>query len=175
MIPVVVGIDPGVSGAICRIQYPEDEPEVFSIWDMPVFEKIQNKKKRRVMDPRSLSTIINVIAHTSISNQILVCIEDPHAMPGQGVSSSFSFGFSCGVVRGVVATVGLRYVLVDPSVWKKNLCVPSDKDGARRRASELMPNASGLWPARSHDGRAEAALLAFYAKQKDWIDGQNRC
>jgi hypothetical protein len=47
-------------------------------------------------------------------------------------------------------------------VWKKALGVPADKDGARARASQLMPENAWLWPLVKHDGRAEAALIAYW-------------
>ena len=40
-----------------------------------------------------------------------------------------------------------------------------DKDEARKRASELMPNASHLWQYKNEDGVAEAALLAYFGIQ----------
>jgi hypothetical protein len=40
--------------------------------------------------------------------------------------------------------------------------VPKAKDGARARASQLLPAGVQLWPLVKHDGRAEAALLALY-------------
>jgi hypothetical protein len=42
---------------------------------------------------------------------------------------------------------------------------PAGKDGARARASQLIPSAAHHWPLKKHDGRAEAALLAFYASR----------
>jgi hypothetical protein len=40
--------------------------------------------------------------------------------------------------------------------------VPAEKDGARARASQLLPQHAGHWPLKKHDGRAEAALIALY-------------
>jgi hypothetical protein len=60
-----------------------------------------------------------------------------------------------------MAALGIPRSFVAPAVWKKALGVPAAKDGARTRASQLMPNAAGHWPLVKHDGRARAALIAL--------------
>jgi hypothetical protein len=40
--------------------------------------------------------------------------------------------------------------------------VKGDKDVSRQRASALLPRHSGLWLRKKDDGRAEAALIAYY-------------
>lgn len=67
-----------------------------------------------------------------------------------------------GVVIGVLATLGVPMTFVSPQVWKRTLQVPAAKDGARARASQLMPAAVAHWPIVRHDGRAESALIATY-------------
>jgi crossover junction endodeoxyribonuclease RuvC len=82
--------------------------------------------------------------------------------PGQGVSSTFAFGRAYGIVIGILVALGTPMTFVSPAKWKRALGVPSVKDGARARASQLLPQASSRWPLKRHDGRAEAALLALY-------------
>ena len=76
------------------------------------------------------------------------------AMPGQGVSSVFAFGKSFGVVIGVPAALGIPFTLISPQVWKGALGVSAGKDGARARASQLMPAAAHHWTRVRDDGRA---------------------
>jgi crossover junction endodeoxyribonuclease RuvC len=98
-------------------------------------------------------------------------IEDVHAMPKQGVSSSFSFGRALGVAEGVLAGNGLSLRYVSPAKWKKALGLSSDKGVSRRRADKGVSRrrAIELWPEHAKafervkdDGRAEAALLAWW-------------
>jgi len=57
----------------------------------------------------------------------------------------------------------IAYTLVAPATWKRALGgIPAEKDAARARASQLMPSASGYWARKKDDGRAEAALIAFW-------------
>jgi crossover junction endodeoxyribonuclease RuvC len=93
------------------------------------------------------------------------CIELVGAMPGQGVSSMFAFGRASGLVEGVIAALGVPLDAVPPATWKASLRVPREKNAARARASQLLPNAAHWWPLAKHDGRAEAALLALYGSR----------
>jgi hypothetical protein len=51
------------------------------------------------------------------------------------------------------------------------LRVPAEKDGARARASQLIPAGASWWPLVKHDGRAEAALIALYGSRLDALYG----
>ena len=83
-------------------------------------------------------------------------------MPGQGVSGVFAFGKAYGIAVGVLAAMGTPLSFISPVVWKRALQVPAAKDGARARASQLMPAAVHHWPLVKHHGHAEAALIALY-------------
>jgi crossover junction endodeoxyribonuclease RuvC len=87
-------------------------------------------------------------------------------MPGQGVSGVFAFGKAYGVVIGVLAAHGVPMTFVSPVKWKKALQVPASKDGARARASQLLPQAASEWPLVKDSGRAEAALIAYWGIQQ---------
>ena len=74
----------------------------------------------------------------------------------------FKFGYVCGGLRGLVASHFIPVTYLTPKKWKGALGVPKAKDGARARASELLPGYSHLWQRVKDDGRAEAALIALY-------------
>jgi hypothetical protein len=78
----------------------------------------------------------------------------------------FGYGESFGLVRGVLAARAVPYTLVTPVTSKRSLQVPKAKDGARARASQLLPASAHLWPLKHHHGRAEAALLALYGARQ---------
>jgi crossover junction endodeoxyribonuclease RuvC len=90
-----------------------------------------------------------------------VVIEEVHAMPKQGVASTFRFGAAFGVAVGVIQATGLPMEFVQPAQWKKRAGVlRTAKDYARTRALELYPHAD---LARKRDqGRADALLIARY-------------
>lgn len=148
---IVVGIDPGLSGAICLL----DTEGTFSINDMPVHALVRGGKNKREIDAHRLAILLSGrIGHAFI--------EQVGAMPGQGVSAVFAFGKTYGVIIGVLAAHGVPMTFVSPRKWKKALQVPASKDGARARASQLLPQAAGEWPLVKDHGKAEAALIALW-------------
>jgi crossover junction endodeoxyribonuclease RuvC len=151
---LVLGVDPGLSGALALYDYITSSVE--EVFDMPTIDAGVGSK--RVVDESTLAWRIDALAKR-IKHAF---VEKVGAMPGQGVTSMFSFGTSYGIVRGVIAANFIPITLVTPQTWKKALGVPAAKDGARARASQLLPASSGLWCRVKDDGRAEASLIALY-------------
>lgn len=151
---LILGVDPGLSGA-CAL-YSTESNGLLEVFDMPTIDAGAGSK--RVLDESTLAWRIDAFAKR-IKHAY---VERVGAMPGQGVTSMFSFGTSYGIVRGVIAANFIPITLVAPAKWKKALGVPAEKDGARARASQLMPASSPLWARAKDDGRAEAALIALY-------------
>jgi len=150
---MIIGVDPGLSGAVATLIL---HAKYLSISDMPTFELTRNGKKKREID---CSHLAGIFEGDCVPD---VWLEQVGAMPGQGTSSMFAFGQTVGIIKGIVATLQYPLHLVTPQVWKKALKVPADKDGARLVASRLMPWAADEWLLKKHDGRAEAALIAYY-------------
>ena len=152
-----VGIDPGLSGALA-FRFGEE----MDVLPMPVLTITKGKGVRRVLDLTALANLID--DKTKNQPRIHAFIERVASMPKQGVASMFSFGESYGAIKGIIAANYLPMTLVTPQTWKSKLKVSSNKDDARYRASQLMPRFAHLWPRRSDDGLAEAALISFYAQ-----------
>lgn len=151
---IVTGIDPGLSGAIAWLDAATGE--VVDIADMPTLALSRGGKAKRELDAHSLARLIGERQPGH------AFVELVNAMPRQGVSSVFAFGKSYGITIGILTTLGIPMTFVAPAVWKRALGVPAAKDGARARASQLLPAAAHFWPLVKHDGRAEAALIAHY-------------
>lgn len=92
-------------------------------------------------------------------------MEQVHAMPRQGVSSTFAFGKACGMIDGVVAARGLPVTYVTPHKWKKAMGVTADKNSSRQAAINLWPSEAELFKRVRDADRAEAALIAQYYEQ----------
>ncbi len=152
-----IGIDPGLSGGLAFLSGEEMDAR-----PMPTLIITKGKGARRVLDLTALANLIDDKAKNT--PRIHVYIERVASMPKQGVASMFSFGESYGAIKGIIAANFLPMTLVTPQAWKSKLKVSSNKDDARYRASQLMPRAAHLWPRRSDDGLAEAALIAFYGQ-----------
>lgn len=149
---VVVGIDPGVSGAIAAL----DQRDGALMWleDMPALDKHVNAA--------ALADLLEV------EDIALAAVEAVHAMPKQGVTSSFNFGRSYGVVLGVLAALDAPVTHLRPTVWKKAAGLTADKSASRRLATDIWPAHADAFKLVKHDGRAEAALLARHAWLSMW-------
>lgn len=146
---VVWGIDPGLNGALVCFDVNDG---VLDIHDMPIME-VRGKKS---VSPQLIANILK-------DNHGPVCIERVGAMPGQGVSSMFNFGKSYGVLLGVAAGLDMPITTVPPTTWQRALKVPPGKDGSRDRACQLLPAYAQYFSRKKDDGRADAALIAYYA------------
>ena len=161
---MIVGIDPGLSGALFFLDL--NRLSAGEAVDLPVHLLMRGGKKKREVD---VSGLIEILAGRRLEHAFL---EQVSAMPGQGVSSVFAFGKAYGVILGAIAAHSIPLTLVAPIVWKRALGVPKAKDGARARASQLLPEAASQWALKKHDGRAEAALIALYGARQ--INGNSR-
>ena len=95
-------------------------------------------------------------------------VEDVHAMPGQGVTSMFSFGYNKGWICGMLYTYGIPVEMVSPRKWKSFYGLGHDKRDSIGKARSLYPEVNLLKSPRcrkEHDGMAEALLLADYCKR----------
>ncbi len=141
----ILGIDPGISGAIAF--YFPDRPDLIGCDDMPEADG--------EVDAVSLGQRIRQMAPD------LAVIERVHAMPKQGVSSTFNFGAAYGTAQGVVLALGVPLLRVTPGAWKKHFRLSSDKEQARAMAIRLWPTSTHFTRKKDAD-RAEAALMARF-------------
>lgn len=150
----LIGIDPGVSGAIVVLQSRADPTPIE--WDrMPT---IKVGKASRV-DCAALSRFLQDFDGGS------AYIEHVHAMPGQGSTSMFTFGHAAGSVEGVLAALKIQVTLVTPQTWKRRAgLIGSDKDAARSRAIQLWPRWDALGKKGEGQALADAALIARFGE-----------
>lgn len=149
---MVLGVDPGLTGALA---FFDPDMGLLMVRDMPTVEVVRNGKKKNEVSPQMLASIIreHPVARAMI--------ERVGAMPGQGVTSVFSFGRSFGIVEGVLAALELSTTIIPPQTWQKAVNLRGGKDGSRARAAELFPRDAGLFARKKDDGRADAALIAW--------------
>ena len=149
---IVIGIDPGFSGAIA-IWRPAER--AIAIHDMPVSPGPKGKTE---LLHGALFDLLNVPPCD-------VWVESVGAMPGQGVSSMFRFGQTVGAIHMAVAARGHSLRLVTPAKWKGAFGLSKDKGAARGYAARRFPaNAKDFARVRD-DGRAEASLIALYGAE----------
>ncbi len=158
---VILGCDPGLSGALCLM---DGSGTVCEIIDMPTLYLSRNGKSKREVDAYALSRLLpHPIGHAFIEQVWAMPAKGAHAQgKGQGPSSAFAMGKGYGILIGVLAAKGTPMTFVSPKVWKKDLGVPASKDGARARAKALLTHAEPLFARVKDEGRAESALICLW-------------
>jgi crossover junction endodeoxyribonuclease RuvC len=158
----VLGIDPGLSGALAIFDLCTRDVEVF---DMPVTDG--------KVDPAKLAAIVDMC---KTRGPVVAAIELVSSMPRQ--KGSFNFGVSAGILQGVLGALGVPFSMVQPAQWK-------GATGLHRMSGETQADvktrarfiATKLWPEHAtdfkrikDDGRAESSLIArHYASKMGWI------
>lgn len=159
---IVVGIDFGVSGAVCAI----DAQRNSVIHDLPIVEDPNGKRLDAPSFIRLLRTLIPA------PGAGFVVGEPVHVMRVSGRTMShstettlvglrFAAQAACDIAR-------LRMHFVAPQAWKAHYGIKGDSTGsvARQIAASLYPaKAEELKRVKDHN-RAESLLIAHYARAK---------
>jgi crossover junction endodeoxyribonuclease RuvC len=155
---IVLACDPGKQGAVAWVH---SSGALIAVADMPVVEV--NGKRR--IGSAELARIM------AVREAQMIVIEGVWAIPrreqdgkevGMGSASSFSFGYSAGIIEGIAAAMTLPMQIIPAAVWKRRAGVSRDKGAARMMAQRLWPASATLFTRVRDDGRAEAALLARF-------------
>ena len=163
MKPTILGIDPGLYGALAFVQLVAGTPRV-EVFDMPIVSKQVNNISRSRIDKHALADLIANRIHTLRC----VVIEDVHALPKDGPVQAFTFGYGLGLLHGICQVYDLSVVNVPPNVWKSKYGLNSDKHKSRAVASRFFPHNASVWNRAKDDGRAEAALLGLLGFTEGW-------
>lgn len=146
---IILGIDPGSTGGIAGLSYTGGLNFIHRF------------------DGENTSVIIKK-ALVQGGMSIKVAIEAVHAMPAQGVSSTFTFGVGYGRLQGVLDGAEIPYVLIHPQTWQRVLPHAAT---AKAGVEEFCKGNWGLEPfmfprcRRPHQGCMDAAVLADYYRQ----------
>lgn len=154
---VFIGVDPGKAGGLVAIW-----PEGTTATPMPATEK----------DIWDWFRMLWVTDYSAVA-----VIEKVHAMPKQGVTSSFTFGMGYGGLRMCLISAGIRFEAVTPQAWMKGLSIPPRKKGGgtdvqwkdklRARAQELFPELDCWdWLIGEQRKVSDALLIAEYCRRK---------
>lgn len=144
MLTAHIGIDPGKKGAIAALD---------------------SSGCHFVADFSSYADMLPALERINSTYAIkAACLERVHAMPGQGVSSMFSFGENYGWWIGVLQALGWPTFTARPQDWQKGLIAKGQT--SMDVAARLFPGAELHGPKGGpRDGRADALLIAHHARR----------
>ena len=139
-----VGIDPGKSGAIAVVS-----GDVVLVYPTPDFAAVAHAFEEIWGYEEEVYPV--------------VAIEKVHAFPGQGVSSSFTFGKTYGSVCQAAVDSGYDILDVTPRVWQRVLGLPTREEagGNTEKKNAHKDLASAIFPSiRVTHSVADALLIA---------------
>ena len=142
---IYIGVDPGKNGGIAII----DSDGVIAF-------------------PFSEERLLIELDGIAQEYECICYLEHVHAMPKQGVSSTFNFGMNFGFIQGVLKAYDIPYELVTPQKWKKEFSCTSDKNTSIEVCKRLFPSVNLKATERcrkDHDGIAEALFIAEYGRR----------
>jgi hypothetical protein len=115
---IYVGIDPGLSGAVARLQVADDGTETLTVHATPVVWSQVGERKRRVYDVGAMYALL-------VHPMTLVVLERQQAMPAklhnraQGTTSSFATGLGYGLWLGLLTARCVPFMVVQPQRWRR--------------------------------------------------------
>ena len=161
---IVIGVDPGLDGAIAIL----DDTDV-AVYVMPTLKHPGGRG--RTIDTQRIVEIVETAVSTP-SEWHHVFIEAQRPMPKQGVRSMFTVGKGVGVLEGVCAALRVPFEFVEARQWQKAMFAGTPhgdpKAAAILKARQLYPDVSLLASDRCskpHDGLADSLLIATYGKR----------
>ena len=157
---IIIGIDPGVSGAICIL----NNGKIVELYEMPTM--IDGKKNKKQVNGAEITNIFQKELINEKNSKVI--IEHVSAMPGQGVTSMFNFGQSFGVIKGICAALKLPIHFVRPTKWKKHFnLIKTNKDASRTKVIEIYPEISSKLSRKKDSNKADAILIARYFNETE--------
>lgn len=154
---LVLGCDPGQSGCIAVLA--DGEPAGFI--DMPTMPRAAGGHE---VNAASLAAQLRGALMEHRGAHVLGVVELVGSMPRQGLASTFRFGQSDGILRGVLATLGIGYITVSPVKWKNHYGLTGqEKDAARTLAIRRFPSVAEQLARKKDGGRSDALLIALWA------------
>jgi crossover junction endodeoxyribonuclease RuvC len=155
---MIVGIDPGASGAIAWLS---DDGHLVTVEDLPVAKVKVGKTMRSRMLPAALAAMLVQ------RRPAAVFLEEVQPMGTNGSIANFSLGKSAGLIEGIVAGLGIPLTMVRPKDWQKHYGLSGgDKGSSRARAMQIWPGSVDSFARVKDDGRAEAALIGLWGTHR---------
>jgi len=155
MLNRVLGIDPGMSGALA-VYCPSASAESGMRWHVMDIECAGEKADRRVVAPLLRDFVTRFDPEVAF-------VERAFVMPKQNVAAQARYMRAVGAIEAIVACLNIPIHFVTPQTWKKfHGLHKADKEASRALALRLFPEAADLLRRKLDHQRAESMLLAAY-------------
>lgn len=159
----IVGIDPGLDGAIAFYDTLTGRRIVH---DMPTIPMGKEGNKRQLSGALLRDVLENLAPIHHAYLELVTGMPrggSKSGAPAMGATSAFNFGGTYHGMRIALEYGRAPYTLVTPASWKRRLgLIGADKEASRLRALQLFPDMTDGLKRKKDVGRAEALLIAHY-------------
>lgn len=157
-----IGIDPGLKGGLAVLD---------SVGNVKVVQNMPVKASSRI-DEDSLFAFLRLFA----GSLLWIALEKSQAMPKQGISSAFNYGFGSGTINGICKAVNpSRYVMVGPKTWQKTIWTDAGSDQRLETKQRTLQAIERLFPhanlkasercKKPHEGIVDALGIAEWLRR----------
>ncbi len=160
----VIGIDPGITGAI---MVTDENGDMKRALRTPILVV----KGKKVYDLQLMREVLRTAYKEAekAGGTVLVGIEKVHSLPRDGRVGAFRFGVGYGMWLGLLSGLFLPYKEITPQRWQAKMLAGHPR-GDQTKTSALLI-AKGLWPhipiaVKADWGMADAALIAEYTRRE---------
>lgn len=136
-----LGCDPGRSGAFALLDRNEMTVQTFDM-------------------PDTLSGVHHLLAALPVVRACI--IEKPFYPRMVGTANVAVMAENYGALKSALLWLDIPCHEVRPAEWKKALKLGTIKTESRNKASQIFPGNADQWARKKDDGRAEAALIAWF-------------
>lgn len=141
---MILGIDPGVKGAFAMLDTRENR---VTCTDMP----------------DTTAALVELILN--LPPLAFCVIEKPFYPQMIGIRNAAKIAEAYGAIKASLVWRGIPAHETRPAEWKAALGLSASKSASREKAGMIFPDDAEQWKLIKHDGRAEAALIAWYGKR----------
>ena len=141
---LILGIDPGIKGALALLDKAALSVQVYDM-------------------PDTIAGLQSLLI--SLPPVKLCCIEKPFYPKIIGMNNAAKIAEAFGTVKASLQWCGIPTFETRPAEWKAALNLSANKSASREKASQFFPDCADQWARVKDDGRAEAALLAWYGQR----------
>lgn len=157
---IIVGVDPGLTGAIAFLG-----PGLVRVVDMPTVDLPGAGLVSRRVDARGLADIVR--HGVPAGESCLVVVEQVRTMGGKNnaVQTQGSLMRTLGAIEAVFDMMRIKPIMVEPQTWKGFYALGTVKADSLIRARELYPSAGPHLRLARHHNRAESLLIAHWGNR----------
>lgn len=165
----IIGIDPGIEGAIAYVAYDHGEVTKSVVADLAMMPDDKGNPSKRL-------DIIHVSEFISYFSPRIVVVEEPFfAIDPRHKTSTSTKSIKVsqqnyGRIQAAIELANCYWTSVSPYTWKKKLGLTKEKGDSLGRSRSLFPLCGADLKRQKDHNRAEALLLAQYGYQYIWLE-----